>query len=63
MSLNKAIGGSSTQARRERLVVIVLTDKHDAARLRPRRIDRLVVRHSHVRRFLDEHVLAGRQRL
>ena len=47
----------------ERLVVIVLADEDDACRPVARGADRLVVLHPQERRLLDQHVLAGRQRL
>ena len=47
---------------RERLVVIVLADQHDASGPSRASQHRLVVLHAQVRRLLDQHVLAGGQR-
>ena len=47
----------------ERLVMIVLADEHDALRAIARVAHRLVIAHRQVRRLLDQHVLAGGQRL
>ena len=58
-----AIREQQAKAHRQRLVVIVLADEQLAAGPVPRLEDRAVVPHPQIRRLLDEHVLAGRERL
>ena len=58
-----AVSEEPPQSHRERLVVIVLADEHHAPRAIARGDDRAVIVHRQERRLLDDHVLAGRQRL
>ena len=58
-----AVGQQLAQRDGERLVVIVLADQHHALGAIARLAHRLVVAHRRERRLLDQHVLAGRQRL
>ena len=57
------LGEQPPQRDRQRLVVIVLADEHDAAGAVARVAHGLVVRHRRERRLLDEHVLARGERL
>ena len=56
-------GEQRAQPHRQRLVVIVLADQHDAPGGVARGGDRAVVLHARERRLLDEHVLARGERL
>ncbi len=58
-----AVGEQLAQTHRERLVVIVFADEHDAPRAIASLDDGLVILQPEKRRLLDEHVLAGGERL
>ena len=58
-----AVGEQLAQRDRQRLVVIVLADEHHAPGAIARVAHRLVVGHRRERRLLDQHVLAGGERL